>query len=316
MKPEGGTQDDHTDRTPENQLPVQPGDLRHEVVGTRHGMFGVEGSGDTSGYGGLVRTVALPGGTEPPYGGWFDDVARTLQDGLAALGLPDALEKVVVHRGEITFFIRRERVLETAQVLRDDEALRFELCSGVSGVHYPEETGRDRRASAVEVVDAGQAAEQLEPQRVVVPQRPDQRHQVLAGDEVGDLSAVDEHPRDGRGVRGLPDGLDQRVGDLVEVPAVRPLGGVQRDGSTGLDPHEPAEAGGVATPGDAEGALPEAAARCGGTLRRVEPAAVPRAGHRHAFPRPVGRSSGSRTALPPRRSIRNWPVRPSAAASS
>jgi NADH-quinone oxidoreductase subunit C len=146
MKPEGGTQDDHTDRTPENALPVQPGDLQHEVVGTRHGMFGVNDSGDTSGYGGLVRTVALPGGTEPPYGGWFDDVARALQDGLTELGLPDALEKVVVHRGEITFYIRRERLLETAQLLRDDEALRFELCSGVSGVHYPEETGRELHA--------------------------------------------------------------------------------------------------------------------------------------------------------------------------
>jgi NADH-quinone oxidoreductase subunit C len=146
MKPEGGTQDDHTDRTPENALPVQPGDLRHEVVETRQGMFGVHGTGDTSGYGGLVRTVALPGGTEPPYGGWFDDVARALQDGLTGLGLPDALEKVVVHRGEITFYIRRERLLETAQLLRDDEALRFELCSGVSGVHYPEEAGRELHA--------------------------------------------------------------------------------------------------------------------------------------------------------------------------
>ncbi len=146
MKPESGTDDDATDSMPENTLPVQPGDLRHEVVETRAGMFGVRGSGDTSGYGGLVRTVALPGGTEAPYGGWFDEVAEALVNGLDALGLPDALEKVVVHRGEITFYIRRERLLETAQLLRDDETLRFELCSGVSGVHYPEETGRELHA--------------------------------------------------------------------------------------------------------------------------------------------------------------------------
>ena len=38
--------------------------------------------------------------------------------------------------------------------------------------------------------------------------------------------------------------------------------------------------------------------------------------HRHAFPSPAGRSSGSSTALPSRRSMRNWPVRPSAAAAS
>ncbi len=125
------------------RLPVQPGDLQHEVVDTRTGMFGVSGSGDTSGYGGLVRTVALPGGTEPPYGGWFDLVAQKLSQGLTELGLPDAVEKVVVHRGEITFFIRRERLLEVARLVRDDADLRFELLAGVSGVHYPEETGRE-----------------------------------------------------------------------------------------------------------------------------------------------------------------------------
>ena len=32
-----------------------------EVIDVRHGMFGVTGSGDTSGYGRLVREVALPG---------------------------------------------------------------------------------------------------------------------------------------------------------------------------------------------------------------------------------------------------------------
>ena len=32
-----------------------------EVINVRRGMFGVTGSGDTSGYGRLVREVALPG---------------------------------------------------------------------------------------------------------------------------------------------------------------------------------------------------------------------------------------------------------------
>jgi NADH-quinone oxidoreductase subunit C len=31
-------------------------------------------------------------------------------------------------------------------VLRDDPALRFEMCIGVSGVHYPGETGRELHA--------------------------------------------------------------------------------------------------------------------------------------------------------------------------
>ena len=132
--------------SPQNPLPAFPGEEQHEVVGAREGMFGVNGSGDTSGYGGLRRTVEMPGGTPPPYGGWFDEVAETLSSGLAERGLPDAIEKVVVHRGEITFFIRRERLLETAQLVRDDPALRYEMCLGVSGVHYPDDHGRELHA--------------------------------------------------------------------------------------------------------------------------------------------------------------------------
>ena len=46
-------------------------------------MFGAEGTGDTSGYGRLVRPVALPGSSPRPYGGYFDEVVDTLA---AALG--------------------------------------------------------------------------------------------------------------------------------------------------------------------------------------------------------------------------------------
>jgi NADH-quinone oxidoreductase subunit C len=88
----------------------------------------------------------MPGGSTPPYGGWFDEVAQALGSGLTELGLPDAVEKVVVHRGEITFFIRRERLREVAQLLRDDASLRFEMCLGVSGVHYPDDKGRELHA--------------------------------------------------------------------------------------------------------------------------------------------------------------------------
>jgi NADH-quinone oxidoreductase subunit C len=106
-------------------------------------MFGADNGGDTSGYGGLVRSVRLPGPAARPYGGWFDEVAERLASGE---GLHDAIEKVVVHRGEITFFIRREHIQEVARLLRDNEDLRFELCSGVSGVHYPGDTGRELHA--------------------------------------------------------------------------------------------------------------------------------------------------------------------------
>jgi NADH-quinone oxidoreductase subunit C len=146
-----GTTDSSTsgmpeDATPGGFLPAAPGAHDANVIDRREGMFGAAGSGDTSGYGGLVRTVAMPGSSEPPYGDWFDEVAQALGAGLTELGMPDAVEKVVVHRGEITFFIRRERLLETARLLRDDAALRFEMCLGVSGVHYPNESGRELHA--------------------------------------------------------------------------------------------------------------------------------------------------------------------------
>jgi NADH-quinone oxidoreductase subunit C len=129
---------------PENLPNIPEG--RAETVAVRHGMFGARDTGDTSGYGRLVRKVQLPGSSPRPYGGWFDDVADALEAALARFGVGDAIEKVVVDRGELTFFVRRERLLDVARQLRDEPMLRFELCSGVSGVHYPEESGRELHA--------------------------------------------------------------------------------------------------------------------------------------------------------------------------
>ena len=117
-----------------------------EVISQHEGMFGVSGTGDTSGFGGLTRTVELPGASTPPYGGWMDDVANALTEGAKAAGVETAVEKVVVHRNEITFFIRREDLLPVVKLLRDDEKLRFEFCAGVNGVHYPEDAGRELHA--------------------------------------------------------------------------------------------------------------------------------------------------------------------------
>lgn len=114
-----------------------------EVVHVREGAFGVEGTGDTSGYGTVRRPVVMPGPSKRPFGGWFDEVADALADGP---GLENAIEKVVVDRGEITFYIHRDKILDTVKHLRDAEALRFEFCSGVSGVHFPDQTGRELHA--------------------------------------------------------------------------------------------------------------------------------------------------------------------------
>ncbi|HIT75550.1 MAG TPA: NADH-quinone oxidoreductase subunit C [Candidatus Avipropionibacterium avicola] len=124
-----------------------PGQQSTVTVGeVRKGLFGVRGTGDTSGYGGLTRRVEWPGESHRPYGegdlAWFDDVVDRLVELRPELGEP----VVVVHRGELTLHIPREQLSPVAKLLRDDPQLRFEFCSGVSGVHYPSDTGRELHA--------------------------------------------------------------------------------------------------------------------------------------------------------------------------
>jgi NADH-quinone oxidoreductase subunit C len=110
-----------------------------EQIGVRTGMFGARDGGDTSGFGGLVRPILFPPPAKRPYGGWYDEVADALGGAL------DGREPtVVIHRGEITFHVRREDLPTVARILRDE--LRFELCSGVSGVHYPDDAGKELHA--------------------------------------------------------------------------------------------------------------------------------------------------------------------------
>ena len=117
-----------------------------EVIGVRRGMFGAKGTGDTSGYGRLVRPVALPGSSPRPYGGYFDEVVDALSAAIGDDGYAASIERVVVYRDELTLEVRREQLPAVAQTLRDDAGLRFELCLGVSGVHYPDDTGRELHA--------------------------------------------------------------------------------------------------------------------------------------------------------------------------
>jgi len=119
-----------------------------EVVGVRYGSFGAKGGGDTSGFGGLVTPVLIAAPAQRPFGGWFDEASDELELALADRGLPatDAIEKVVIEHGEITYFVRREHLSTVMQTLRDEAALRFEYFSGVSGVHYPDQTGRELHA--------------------------------------------------------------------------------------------------------------------------------------------------------------------------
>src|SRR5215218_8642723 len=123
---------------------IVPAEASPEVLATPKGMFGVIGTGDTSGFGGLSRTVEFPPASTPPFGGWWDSVYDRLGDLVPHYS--DVITKVVIHRGEITFHVARERLAELVRHLRDDAYLRFEFCSSVSGVHYPADTGRELHA--------------------------------------------------------------------------------------------------------------------------------------------------------------------------
>ncbi len=129
----------------ELQEPVQKF-LQPEVITTRHGMFGVQDDGDTTGFGGLVETFALPGASERPYGSWFDDVVDVIEELIEEEGLRvgDVIEKVVVNNGDqLIIFVKREYLRFVAKHLRDDQDLRFEMCLGVSAVNYPGDYGRE-----------------------------------------------------------------------------------------------------------------------------------------------------------------------------
>jgi NADH-quinone oxidoreductase subunit C len=114
----------------------------------RTGMFGASGTGDTSGYGGLQVRRAPRLSSPRPYGSYFDEIADALRASLATAGVSfdEAVEQVIVASGELTLYVRREQLLAVASRLRDDPALSFELCLGVSGVHYPAAPGEELRA--------------------------------------------------------------------------------------------------------------------------------------------------------------------------
>jgi NADH-quinone oxidoreductase subunit C len=123
------------DTTPE-------GGTRQAPARARQGMFGIQGSGDTSGFGGLQLPGYVPAPAERPYGGWFDAFVDELGAALAERGVSGAVQQITIDRGEITFYVDRERLLDMCRALRDDEALRFELCSSVSGVDYGPDVAR------------------------------------------------------------------------------------------------------------------------------------------------------------------------------
>ncbi len=123
----------------------------HDPTGTgitpvgleRTGMFRVQGSGDTSGFGLLVSAPYAPVPAERPFGGYFDEVADALAAAMAERSIPSsALLQTTVANGEITFYFAREHLSAIFWAVRDDPSLRFELASSISGVDYGPEVPR------------------------------------------------------------------------------------------------------------------------------------------------------------------------------
>jgi len=127
-----------------SDLPVVPdGVAEIDLVGVRKGAFGSQGSGDTSGFGGLVAPIVMPGASIPPFGGWYDEVAEELALSLVDAGVSGAVEKIVIDRGEMTFYVMPENLIAFMTECRDEPALRFEMCTSVSGVHFPHDKNRE-----------------------------------------------------------------------------------------------------------------------------------------------------------------------------
>ena len=109
------------------------------AIETRTGMWS-SGSGDTSGYGRIVRVVEMP--SQPlPSDGWYAGVTARLDE-----LVPDALVRVVFDRGELTFYVARKKLSQVMGQLRDDAHLRFEFLPSVSGVNYPTDEGAELHA--------------------------------------------------------------------------------------------------------------------------------------------------------------------------
>lgn len=132
----------------ENNSLIHAGQPLLEVTTVREGMFGSKDSGDTSGFGGLVSVVPVPQASARPFGGYFDVIADELAASLNDFGtsFEKAIEKIVIANDEMTIYVAASELPAVAKTLRDEPGLRFELCLGVSGVHYPNHQGKELHA--------------------------------------------------------------------------------------------------------------------------------------------------------------------------
>lgn len=80
---------------------------------------------------------------ERPYGGYFDDVVADLTHAIGSAEFALAVESVSTEHAQLTLRVARRHLPLVALAMRDDPALRFEFCAGVTGVHYPHLPGQE-----------------------------------------------------------------------------------------------------------------------------------------------------------------------------
>ena len=116
-----------------------------ELLRTTQGLWGSKGSADTTGFSGQKEVIKFAVPASRPYGGWFDEVVDIIIELAEAAGYSESevIEKVVVEHDQLVIFIRPEHLVEVATWCRDDQDLRFEMCLGVTGIHYPNDKGRE-----------------------------------------------------------------------------------------------------------------------------------------------------------------------------
>ncbi len=122
--------------TPDQTLSTVPG-AAPSAPATRRGMWS-DGSPDTSGYGEIVREIYRPENSPRPLEEPYEGVLAMLES-----LTEEPFWRALWDRGELTIWVAREKLTEVMTHLRNDPHLRYEYCSGVSGVHYPHDKGAE-----------------------------------------------------------------------------------------------------------------------------------------------------------------------------
>ena len=95
----------------------------------------------------MNETSGMPRYTTPPR----HPAGTPIRERLAALAehitttLPEAVERAVFDRDELTLYVDRSRLPDVARLCRDDPQLRFEMLASLSGADYLGYPGADER---------------------------------------------------------------------------------------------------------------------------------------------------------------------------